>query len=393
MRITDYFYLSFASLSERKGRTIGAIIGVIIAVVALSMALGIGESFQAVFKEELGKSLAANSVYVVGSSLTDVDLMYFREIPGVKDVFGVALRSALIVDPSGSKSVMIVAMDPDKIPIYLGLNSLDDLLVEGLGAPEGLGVIVGSDIWRDPQTGDKLRNIGESLTLTIKGRSSRQFTVFIAGLAKSVGGFRGPTFNPDIMIFMDPEAFFTYVSRRKVYTFAVVVIEDVGMLEYIETELRALAPPGARVFSPIAMVQQVNVFVSSLQMILALISSVGIGVTALWVFDSMTISVVHRTREIGILKAIGFKSIDILLLFLMEAIYISLIGSFIGIGISLILANTFAIPVFRYRMKAMITPTIILLSIVLPTLANLVASIIPAKKAASLDPVRALRYE
>jgi len=92
-------------------------------------------------------------------------------------------------------------------------------------------------------------------------------------------------------------------------------------------------------------------------------------------------------------KAIGFKSKDILLLFLTEAIFISIIGSISGVVIATLLSSLVRIPVFGYTLKAAITPTIVLISITLPVLANLVASLLPARRAANLNPVRALRYE
>jgi len=394
MKIADYSFLAFASLKERKGRTLGAILGVMIAVVALALALGIGESFQIAFREQIERSLAANSIYVYSvSGITEADLAYYRNIYGVKDAFGIAIRNVRIADPSGIKTVALIAIEPEWIPEFLGLTNIEDLIEEGTSNLNGLGVIVGSDIWRDSQTGQKIRDVGESFPVEILGKENKQITLFIIGLAKSTGGFRGPTLNPDNAIYIDPEAYFTFIAKRRVYNLVIVIVENAEMLETIESEIRAFSPPHARVFSPAAMVSQVSAFITALQTILAVISSVGIGVTALWVFDSMTISVVQRTKEIGILKAIGFKSIDILLLFLMEAIFISVIGSTLGMVLAFMASTFIKIPVFGYSLKVSLTPTIVVLSIILPILANIIASIFPARRAAQLDPVRALRYE
>ena len=394
LRFSDCAFLAFASLKERRGRTLGAILGVIIAVVALSLALGIGESFQIAFREEMEKTLAANSVYVFSSmGLTDTDLAYYRSIYGVKDVFGVTFQNIKLIDPSGIKTATLVAIEPKWLPEFLGVTSLKDLIEEGSYNINGLGVIIGSDLWKDPQTGRKLRDVGEMISVQVIGEKPRQITLFIIGLAKETGGIRGPGMNPDNSIYIEPEAFFTYIAERRVYNLVVVVVKDSKHVETVEKEIRALSPLRARVFSPATMIKQVSTFVNALQMILGVISSVGIGVTALWVFDSMTISVIQRTKEIGILKAIGFKSKDILLLFLTEAIFISIIGSISGVVIATLLSSLVRIPVFGYTLKAAITPTIVLISITLPVLANLVASLLPARRAANLNPVRALRYE
>ncbi|RLF06325.1 MAG: hypothetical protein DRJ64_04560, partial [Thermoprotei archaeon] len=339
MKVYDYAFLSFASLKERKGRTIGAIVGVMIAVIALSLALGIGQAFQNVFEERLERTFLANSIFIArGEGITDADLAYFRNIYGVKDVFGVAIRNVKLTQQNGEVAASLVAIDPRWIPHFIGVNSLGDFVEEGSTDIRGLGIVLGNDLWRDPDTGTKIRDVGETITLSMMGRQKREITVYVVGLAASTGGFRAMGANPDNSIFMNPEAFFNFISRRRVYNLAVVVVEDTENIEGIIDEIRAVAPQGSRIFSPATMVKQVSIFVSSLQTILALISSVGIGVTALWVFDSMTISVVQRTKEIGILKAIGYRSKDILLLFLMEAIFISLIGSIAGLAIAVVLS-------------------------------------------------------
>jgi len=394
LKFSDYTFLALASLKERRGRTLGAVLGVIIAVVALSLALGVGESFQIAFREQMEKTLAANSIYIFSSiGLTEADLAYYRNIYEVEDAFGITFETIKLVDPSGVKTVTLVAIEPKWLPEFLGVTSLEDLIEEGSYEMSGLGVIVGSDVWKDPQTGQKLRNVGETLTVQVSVGKAKQITFYIIGLAKETGGIRGPGMNPDNSIYVEPEAFFTYIAKRRVYNLVVVVAKDSRYVSNVEKEVRALSPPHARVFSPAAMINQVSIFVTALQTILGVVSSVGIGVTALWVFDSMTISVIQRTREIGILKAIGFKSRDILLLFLMEAAVISIIGSISGVAIAMFLSSLVRIPVFGYTLKATITPSITLLSIALPILANLVASLLPARRAASLDPVRALRYE
>ena len=395
MKLYDYASLSFASLKERKGRTIGAILGVMIAVIALSLALGIGQAFQNIFEERLERTFLANSIFVTGGKgFTDADLAYFGNIYGVRDVFGVAVRNVRIAQQKGEVTATLIAIDPRWIPQFIGVNSLQDFIEEGTSDIKGLGVIVGNDLWKDPDTGTKIRDVGEIVTVSVAGRSAREITFYIVGLGASTGGFRGMGANPDNSIFMDPDAFFTYITKRRVYNLAVVVVNNTEDVKYIIDEIRAVAPQGSRIFSPVAMIQQVSIFVTSLQTILALISSVGIGVTALWVFDSMTISVVQRTKEIGILKAIGYRSRDILLLFLLEAIFISLIGSIAGLTVSMIVSNFVGIPIFGSMvLKADLTPTIVFLAVILPILTNVFAAFFPSRRAANLNPVEALRYE
>lgn len=390
MRSADYAWYALRGLGERRGRSAGAAIGVAIAVAALSLALGLATAFQEAFIEYLGRTLAANSVIVTNAAtgLTDGDLALLSSLPGVRSCFGVSIAQAAVVTASGYRAVTVISVDPAHLPDLLGLADLASLVEEGAQVPQGLGVIVGANVWLDQSTGARLHNVGEALTLTIDGRS---LGVIAVGLAKPFG-FR-TWISVDDSLFMDPKAYFTYVSGRRVYQAAILVLSDPSLARSIADEVRALAPPRSSVFSPVAMVSQLAMFVNSLSAFLAFISILSVGITALWIFDSTAISVVQRVKEIGVLKAIGFTSRDILLIFLAEAALVSLIGGFAGLLLSLAASRFVTIPLFVVKLSPRMQPQILAVALAAPLLANVAAAAVPARTAARLDPVRALRYE
>lgn len=104
----------------------------------------------------------------------------------------------------------------------------------------------------------------------------------------------------------------------------------------------------------------------------------------------MYVSVTERTREIGLRMSIGAKGIDILAQFLIESILISvtggLIGVVLGVGSALIVNYVAHFPIF-------IQPWSVLLSFVVCTATGIFFGWYPAKKAAQLDPIEAIRYE
>jgi len=192
---------------------------------------------------------------------------------------------------------------------------------------------------------------------------------------------------------MDPDAFFKYVSGRRVYQAVILLLNDPSAAQAVSDEVRALAPPRSNVFSPVAMVAQLGMFVNSLNAFLAFISVLSVGITALWIFDSTAISVVQRVKEIGILKAVGFSSRDVLAIFLAEAALISLIGGAAGLALSLASSRLVSIPLFMIRLTPNLTPQVLAVALLAPLAANVAAAAAPARAAARLDPVRALRYE
>jgi len=112
------------------------------------------------------------------------------------------------------------------------------------------------------------------------------------------------------------------------------------------------------------------------------------------VMNIMRVSVVERTREIGIRRAVGARKKDILLQFLFEALVITFIGGLFGylIGLSLIFAYNHA-PLPETAPRGEFSLGMFLISIAVMVGIGLVSGILPAKKAASLDPIEALRYE
>lgn len=124
--------------------------------------------------------------------------------------------------------------------------------------------------------------------------------------------------------------------------------------------------------------------------LLACIASISLIVGGIGIMNIMYVSVTERTREIGLRMSVGARGIDILSQFLIEAILISvtggLIGVIIGCGISWIVKDVAHWPIY-------IQPWSVLLSFAVCTITGIFFGWYPAKKAASLDPIEALRYE
>lgn len=118
------------------------------------------------------------------------------------------------------------------------------------------------------------------------------------------------------------------------------------------------------------------------------IAAISLVVGGIGIMNIMLVSVTERTREIGLRKAVGAKPSDILIQFLIEAIFLSILGGIIGIIIgyfgSLILNNF---------IKTYVTWWSIALSFGFATLVGVVFGVWPARKASLLSPIEALRYE
>jgi len=127
-----------------------------------------------------------------------------------------------------------------------------------------------------------------------------------------------------------------------------------------------------------------------LTMLLATIASVSLVVGGIGIMNIMLVSVTERTREIGLRMAVGARGKDILAQFLVEAVTLSLIGGTIGIGLGL--ASSYGIAYFA-EWRMLVEPEAVLVAFGFAGAVGIFCGLYPARKAAGLDPINALRHE
>jgi len=156
------------------------------------------------------------------------------------------------------------------------------------------------------------------------------------------------------------------------------------------------------VFNLMEQVHQLEIVTLGLKILLGFIGTLTLGIGGVGLMNIMLVSVTQRTREIGIEKALGARRRYIFLQFLAEALTITFIGGLFGI----ILAYVVALTVGRLTLysamakhaeagdiRLMINPVTLLVAILILSAVGLISGMVPAIRAASLDPIEALRYE
>jgi putative ABC transport system permease protein len=149
-------------------------------------------------------------------------------------------------------------------------------------------------------------------------------------------------------------------------------------------------PNDFEIFTQDTFIELYNQLTGAVFLVMIVISSIGLLVGGIGVMNIMLVSVKERTREIGIRKAIGARSSDILKQFLIEAIFLTGVGGVSGviIGFSIAFLVKAATP-----LPAAVTPWSVIAGLLVSISVGLFFGIFPAQKAAKLDPIVSLRYE
>ncbi|ABL87209.1 protein of unknown function DUF214 [Pyrobaculum islandicum DSM 4184] len=396
--LLEILRLSWQALWERKGRTVGAIVGVVIAFSALSYALLLGQTFKDYTTRYFTSNFQTNVVYVTGTQFTDADVGTLSTIDGVEAAIPIASARG-VVRISGQAApipVTVYGVDPALLRQLLPSNVVyDGEMVVGSSM-----VLIGYYVAFDRSTGQQRISVGSPLSLSIGRRSINAIAsgILATGALGYIDTARG--------VVMDISSF-RQATGVTTYSVVVLVLRDPSLVEQVANDVRA-AFPNVDVISPQTVLQTINSFLTSFQLFLGLIAGVSTIITALWLYDTMSIGVVQRTKEIGVLRALGYKRRHVLAMFLGEAAIVALLGVAIGVALLFPLSQmglpfgsqsasaatprTAPHPTFNIS-HIEVDPLIVAATAALVIGINLLGALLPAYRASRINIVAALRYE
>lgn len=401
--IKEYFKIAIKNLRTRPLRSWLTILGIFIGVFLISSLLSLSEGLKASVMQQL-QGIGTDMLMVMpgdiseifttimgGTKLTEKDIEAIKKAKGVEVVVPMIYTGDVVKYQGVSKTVLLFGLDlRNARRVYEEDMSLD--VAEGRYPEAGRKeILVGSAVPEDVFPGLKI-----GTQATIKGKKFE-----IVGILKSTGDKQD-----DGMVALDMDIFESITGIKEPSMAMAKIAEGFSpdqvakniKTNLTETRKRQRGEEEAKfaVLTNEAMSGIVGSIMGIIQVVVMAFASIAVIVGGIGIMNTMYTSVRERTREIGILKAVGAKRSTITLIFLIESGLIGLVGGLGGMILGLGLAKLIELvgqvhPLFY--IKASVSPFIIIFGMGFSFLIGCLSGFLPARNAANLKPVDALRYE
>ncbi len=400
----EYFSLALRTLWKRKLRTALTMLGIVIAIATLFVLVSISLGLQNAVTEQF-RTLGTDKFFIFpkgqpagpgsgGAALmTLADVAVIDKVPGVKDLSYAVAGNAKVEFRDSIRYTQVVGIPTERGDVFTESGAYE--IDEGRYLKKGdLGVIALGYDFKGGSFFTKAVHAGD--TMAVNGREFR---------VKAVMGFRG---NPgdDRLILMPLEDFRELFNSGEridqiiVQAESTVVVKEVA--ERVEKKLRSARHVNENtqdftILTPEELLTSFGTILNILTGFLIGVAGISLLVGAIGIATTMYTSVLERTRDIGVMKAVGAHNRDILVLFLIESGLLGLMGGVLGVLLGAIISKSIeyiaTVQLETTLLQAAFPPALIIGCLVFASLVCTLSGIWPAWRASRLKAVTALRYE
>ena len=440
MKTYDIFGYSFSAIKLRKLRAALTTLGVIIGIAAIVALLSITQGLQVSITNDLNRGLSSNTLIVVpgssalgagggngvsggsgsrastgfsfgGSSASSGFALYANYTSKIDALSPDITSSLAVIEQSGyvnadglNSSVTIYGVNFNQ---YSQLYPTTFVAASGNipSNPTDNEIVVGARVNDPRENGTLLFSAGDNVGIVWTNATTlpvvnETYTAQVSGVLQKIGGFglAGPSDTGVYIPLTQAEAFFgtnqceMIIVQLKNSNNATVTDVSQAITNYFGGQVT--------VISSTAVLSLLSTIFGTIQLFLGGIAAISLLVAGIGIMNIMIVSLIERTREIGILKALGMKSRTVLSIFLGESAIIGLIGALAGILSGWVLANVVARLLASgafggagFKVTPLLTPEVFFGALAFGVAISIIFALYPAWRASKLRPVDALRYE
>ena len=402
MKLTDIFKLSTRMFKTNKLRTILTILGIAVGIGTILFLVSLGFGLQKILIEQLASSDALLSMDIITdpSSLIKLDqnnLDRIKIIPGVQEVSPMFAMGGQIKinDQNGDIPYIYFASAS-----YVRLAGIKTTLGQTFSSDKENKIIVTTAVLKMFNLTNE-ESLGKQAAFTLlvpkkneEGDYSDEIEERQINKTFEIAGIIDDDTMNSVFIPIDS------VDNLDAPYYSNVKIKATGQ-DTIPTVKEEIEKLGFNVSAMSETIADANKIFSAINIILSVFGAVALIVSAIGMFNTMTIALLERTQEIGIMKALGASRRDIWKMFLAESVIIGFLGGSVGILIGYIGKfvfnfglNTLASTMGGQQIDLFYTPIqFVLFIIFFSTTVGIITGLYPAKRASQLNPLEALRYK
>ncbi len=403
--LRDVFRYAMKVLTEKKFRAVLTIIGISIGPLALVMMTSTVRGY-ANYVEGAILALGQNTVVILPSErykLTSSDLDYIRSLEEVSEAEPFYTTQGYVQTVEGRRNVFIYAVDSSIL-----VKAIGNLELEEGDFPLDMEItycVIGHSIAYSTVSNTRLYEIGDVITVNIVevlggGKLNlRKISLRIKGILKEFGG--AAFVSPDQTIFL-PLKSGPSILNMKDMSGIFIVAKDPSLVDTLTRKIRETYQDKVTVVAFQQIARTVASVTAALDFIVFSASLSAFAVAVAGTASTMITSVIERTREIGVLKALGFTDKQVVIMILAESIIMSLIGGAIGMTAGVIGAHILSSRGLTVTAGSSgiiivanpeITADLILTTVLITVAVGVAGGTLPAYRAAKIPPATALRYE
>jgi putative ABC transport system permease protein len=396
LKFVDILASAWESVNSRKFRFALNLIGILIGCAAVTGLVSITQGLSDSVGGQLQIFGPQNVMVIPGgfsSGTMTTGKLTYKDLNTIKNVEYISAVTPIIANNVVSYTVKgktyrasTYGLDENFQKINTSFELVDGRAM--VRSDNGVAIIGANVAW--PQNLDApILSVGDRMTLTTRvGDTQKTLTVRVIGVLTKQGSTFGVNLDDAIALTIrDAQQYF---ETGNTYSYVMAQADSVENVAKAASGIKTKLGKGYSAVTYESAKATMDQVLGSIQAVLGGIAAISLVVAGVGIINTMTISVLERTREIGVMKAIGAKSMHVMLMFISEAILTGFIGGIIGVlvGFSLsgVIGNFIGVTAVPSVMNGVL---VTFFAVVTTTLSGLY----PAWRAANLNPVEALRSE